>query len=90
MRKISNVVLIILVGVVCVLSIWFRNYHTRLLREELLLEKRLTNLRSESLSLRSELMNISKESSVFRELRDRNMRLEPSRTPPVLLEYVER
>ncbi len=88
--KPGQVAFILLLGALGVFYIWLRNYHDRLLREEQKLEVRVVNLRSESLTLTSDLMRLSKESAVLYQIQARGMRLEASRRPPVAIEYKER
>jgi hypothetical protein len=56
-----------------------------LLTELAIKNKELKELRSEAITTSSELMNISKQSSVLRQLRENGMTLEPLAEPPRIL-----
>lgn len=78
--------LLIMIAVLSFIYIDNRLYCEKQLSRAIQLEKQVLDLKYESLTISSELMQISRQSSVQRMLQQRNIDLKESRTPPVMID----
>lgn len=80
----------LLLGGMALSIIWMRNYYYRLSVAEQSLERRVRDLRRESVVLSSRLMTQSRETQVSARVESRGLGLREPKDPPVVIRYVER
>jgi hypothetical protein len=79
LKNLGYILLLTLLGAVYIAN---RFHAEKLTRETGRLQKEVKDLRSESLSTSADLMYASKQSEVFRQVKDRKLELEELREPP--------
>jgi hypothetical protein len=79
LKNLGYILLLTLLGAIYIAN---RFHAEKLTRETARLQKEVKDLRSESLSTSADLMYSSKQSEVFRLVRDRDLNLEELREPP--------
>jgi hypothetical protein len=79
LRNLGYILLLTLLGAIYIAN---RFHAEKLTRETTRLQKEVKDLRSESLSTSADLMYASKQSEVFRLVRERELNLEELREPP--------
>jgi RNA-splicing ligase RtcB len=82
LRNLGYILMLTLLGAIYIAS---RFHAEKLTRETARLQKEVKDLRSESLSKSADLMYASKQSEVFRLVRERELKLEELREPPFKL-----
>ena len=80
-----NLVYILLVTLLAVIYIGNRFQAEKITRETTKLLREVKDLRAESLSTSADLMKVSKQSEVFRMVRENGLTLEELKTPPYKL-----
>ena len=80
-----NLVYILLVTLLAVIYIGNRFQAEKITRETTKLLREVKDLRAESLSTSADLMNVSRQSEVFRMVRENGLTLEELKTPPYKL-----
>lgn len=78
----NNLGYVLLVTLLIAIYIGNRFHAEKITREASKLEREVRDLRSESLSTSADLMSISKESEVYRQVKARGINLEELKTPP--------
>jgi cell division protein FtsL len=81
----KNLWYVLLLTLLAAIYIGNRFHAEKITRETTRLEREVRNLRAESLSTSADLMNISKQSEVFRMVREKGLSLEELKTPPYKL-----
>ena len=81
----KNLAYISLITLLLVLYIGNRFHAEKITRETAKLQREVRDLRSESLSTSADLMYISKQSEVFRMVKEKGLNLEELKTPPYKL-----
>ncbi len=79
LKNLGYILLLTLLGAIYIAN---RFHAEKLTRETSRLQKEVKDLRSESLSTSADLMNSSKQSEVFRQVREKGLNLEELREPP--------
>lgn len=79
LKNLGYILLLTLLGAIYIAN---RFHAEKLTRETSRLQKEVKDLRSESLSTSADLMNSSKQSEVFRLVREKELNLEELREPP--------
>jgi hypothetical protein len=79
LKNLGYILLLTLLGAIYIAN---RFHAEKLTRETSRLQKEVKDLRSESLSTSADLMNSSKQSEVFRLVREKDLNLEELREPP--------
>jgi len=79
LKNLGYLLMLTLLGAIYIAN---RFHAEKLTRETTRLQKEVKDLRSESLSTSADLMYASKQSEVFRLVKDRNLNLEELREPP--------
>ncbi|MBA4321833.1 MAG: hypothetical protein C0408_03340 [Odoribacter sp.] len=82
LKNLGYLLLLTLLGAVYIAN---RFHAEKLTRETTRLQKEVKDLRAESLSISADLMDASKQSEVFRLVRERELNLEELREPPFKL-----
>lgn len=82
LKNLGYLLLLTLLGAIYIAN---RFHEERITRETTRLEKEVKDLRTESLSTSADLMNASKQSEVFRLVKDRELNLEELHEPPFKL-----
>jgi hypothetical protein len=82
LKNLGFLLLLTLLGAIYIAN---RFHEERITRETTRLEREVKDLRSESLSTSADLMNASKQSEVFRLLKEHGLNLEELREPPFKL-----
>jgi len=78
----NNIRYVILVFILAIVYISNRFQAERLEREILVLEQDVRDLRAESLSTSADLMTVSRQTEVYRMVRERGLGLQELQTPP--------
>ena len=81
----KNLAYIALVTLLLVIYIGNRFHAEKITRETTKLQREVRDLRSESLSTSADLMYLSKQSEVYRLVREKGLNLEELKTPPYKL-----
>jgi cell division protein FtsL len=81
----KNLGYITLITILAALYIGNRFHAERLTREISRLEREVKDLRAEALSTSADLMNVSKQSEVYRMVKEKGLNLEEMKTPPYKL-----
>jgi hypothetical protein len=81
----KNLGFIALITFLLVLYIANRFHAEKITRESARLQREVRDLRSEALSTSADLMSVSKQSEVMRQVRERGLSLEELKTPPYKL-----
>jgi hypothetical protein len=79
LKNLGYILLLTLLGAIYIAN---RFHAEKLTRETTRLQKEVKDLRSESLSTSADLMYASKQSEVFRQIREKELNLEELREPP--------
>jgi hypothetical protein len=79
LKNLGYILLLTLLGAIYIAN---RFHAEKLTRETTRLQKEVKDLRSESLSTSADLMYASKQSEVFRQVREKELNLEELREPP--------
>jgi hypothetical protein len=79
LKNLGYILMLTLIGAIYIAN---RFHAEKLTRETTRLQKEVKDLRSESLSTSADLMYASKQSEVFRLVKDRDLNLEELREPP--------
>jgi Bacteriodetes cell division protein (FtsL-like) len=82
LKNLGYLLMLTLLGAIYIAN---RFHAERLTRETSRLQKEVKDLRSESLSTSADLMYASKQSEVFRQVREKELNLEELREPPYKL-----
>lgn len=86
---VKNIPFIAFLVLLALVSIANRNYSEKKINDATKLQREVKELRAKSITIASELMEISKQSSVYEEVGKRNLDLNEAKQPPYILE-VER
>jgi hypothetical protein len=82
LKNLGYILMLTILGAIYIAN---RFHAEKLTRETTRMEKEVKDLRAESLSTSADLMNISKQSEVYRLVRERELNLEELREPPYKL-----
>ncbi len=78
----------LLVMIACLMFLYVDNrfYCETQLAKEITLKKKIQDVKYESLTIKAELMEISRQSNVLKMVRERGINLQETSTPPIVIE----